>query len=121
MSNITRLETAAARAAKLQNPAQIFFDRRELDQILRIYGRMVAAGEWRDYAMSGTRDQAIFAIFRRASERPLYTLEKTPKLAKRQGAYALKGEQGQILKRGHDLETVLRELDRKSLKIIEND
>ena len=121
MTNITRLHTGSAQPASHQSPAQIFFDRRELGHILRIYGRMVARGEWRDYAMSATKDQAVFAIFRRASERPLYTVEKTPKLARRQGAFALKGEQGQILKRGHDLASVLRELDRKSLKIIENE
>ena len=70
-------------------PAQVFFDRRELDQILRVYGRMVAAGEWRDYGMDALKDAAVFSVFRRTSEAPLYRIEKRPALARRQGAYAV--------------------------------
>jgi hypothetical protein len=88
------------------------FDRRELDQILRIYGRKVAEGEWRDYAIDQLREEAVFSVFRRASETPLYRIVKQPKLARRQGAYALIAATGHILKRGHDLANVLRVLDR---------
>ena len=87
------------------------FDRRELDQILRIYGRKVAEGEWRDYAIDQLREEAVFSVFRRASETPLYRIVKQPKLARRQGAYALIAATGHILKRGHDLANVLRMLD----------
>jgi hypothetical protein len=88
------------------------FDRRELDQILRIYGRKVAEGEWRDYAIDQLREEAVFSVFRRASETPLYRIVKQPRLARRQGAYALIAATGHILKRGHDLANVLRVLDR---------
>ena len=72
--------------------AQVFFDRRELDAILRVYGRMVAAGEWRDYAIGGGREAAVFAIFRRTSEAPAYRIEKRPELARKQGAFAVIGQ-----------------------------
>lgn len=97
----------------------IAFDRRELNAILNIYGRMVAAGEWRDYAIDWLRDRAVFSIFRRASEMPLYRIEKDPKLRTRQGAYAVVGSGGQILKRGHDLKQVLRLFDAKLIKAVE--
>jgi hypothetical protein len=93
------------------------FDRRELDQILRIYGRKVAEGEWRDYAIDQLREEAVFSVFRRASETPLYRIVKQPKLARRQGAYALIAATGHILKRGHDLANVLRMLD-KPLRLV---
>ncbi|HEY7669611.1 MAG TPA: DUF2794 domain-containing protein [Hyphomicrobium sp.] len=86
----------------------ITFNRQELTAILTIYGRKVAAGEWRDYAIDVGRDKAVFSVFRRASECPLYRIEKTPKLARRQGAYAIVAPAGLILKRGHDLCRVLR-------------
>ena len=89
----------------------ISFDRRELNQILRVYGRKVAEGEWRDYAIDLLREEAVFSVFRRASETPLYRIVKQPKLARRQGAYALIAATGHILKRGHDLSNVLRVLD----------
>ena len=89
----------------------ISFDRRELDQILRVYGRKVAEGEWRDYAIDQLREEAVFSVFRRACETPLYRIVKQPKLARRQGAYALIAATGHILKRGHDLANVLRVLD----------
>ncbi len=98
-------------------PAVVTFDRRELQAILDLYGRMVAAGEWRDYAIDFARDRATFSIFRRAAEQPLYRIEKTPRLARRQGAYAAIAAGGLILKRGHELSRVLAVLDRK-LKLV---
>lgn len=95
------------------------FDRRELSQILNIYGRMVALGEWRDYAIDCMRDRAVFSVFRRASENPLYRIEKTPKDARRQGAYSVVGMDGQILKRGHELCLVLRVLERKLIRAVD--
>lgn len=89
----------------------ISFDRHELGAILRVYGRMVAAGEWRDYAIDTLRDRAIFSIFRRSSEMPLFRVVKDPKLARKQGAYSVVGTGGTILKRGHDLSTVLKVFD----------
>lgn len=95
------------------------FDRRELDQILRVYGRKVAEGEWRDYAIDQRRDEAVFSVYRRTSETPLYRIVKQPKLARRQGAYALIAATGHILKRGHDLANVLRVLEPRRLRLIE--
>ncbi len=97
-------------------PEQIAFDRSELSVILGLYGQMVAAGEWRDYGMSFLKDVAIFSIFRRTAEHPLYRVEKRPKLRGRQGMYAVIAMDGQILKRGHDLKTVLRVLERKLIR-----
>ncbi len=94
------------------------FDRHELSEILKIYGRMVAAGEWRDYAIDHLSDRAVFSIFRRASEVPLYRIEKNPKLARRQGAYSVISQTGVILKRGSDLGRVLRVLD-NSLSLVD--
>ncbi len=92
--------------------APISFDRKELNKILEVYGRRVAEGEWRDYAIDHLREQAVFSIFRRASEVPLYRIVKQPKLARRQGAYSLIAATGAILKRGHDLQNVLRVIDK---------
>lgn len=100
-------------------PEQVAFDRAELGAILGLYGRMVAAGEWRDYAMSFLRDCAIFSVFRRAAETPVYRIEKHPGLRARHGMYALIGMDGQILKRGHDLPSVLRLLERKLIRPVE--
>jgi hypothetical protein len=97
----------------------VFFERRELDRILRLYGQMVARGEWRDYAIDGMADRAVFSIFRRASEQPLYRIEKRPALARRQGAWAVIGSGDMILKRGHELEAVLRFFDRARLRVVE--
>lgn len=108
--------TSAAHTANAL--ARTSFSRRELDQILNLYGRKVAAGEWRDYAIDLLREKAVFSIFRRASEIPLYRIEKNPKLARRQGAYAVIAASGAILRRGHSLDNVLRVLDRR-LKLIE--
>jgi hypothetical protein len=98
--------------------AQVRYDRRELNQILNIYGRMVSAGEWRDYAIDFGDDAAVFSIFRRSSEMPLYRIEKRPELRNRQGMYAVIDAGGRILKRGHELDTVLRVFDRKLLKAL---
>ena len=102
-------------ASKPQPPAppQVTFDRRELDQLLRVYGRKVAEGEWRDYAIDFGRERATFSCFRRASEMPQYRIVKEPKLARRQGAWSVLAPNGQILKRGHELPAVLRVFDRK--------
>ncbi len=91
----------------------IFFDRRELDDILAVYGRKVAAGEWRDYAIDMGREKAVFSVFRRSSEVPLYRIEKVPKLARKQGAYSVIAAGGLVLKRGHELRRVLAVLESK--------
>lgn len=96
----------------------IAFNRNELTQILNVYGRKVASGEWRDYAIDMLREKAVFSVFRRASETPLYRIEKAPKLARRQGAYSVIAATGLILKRGSDLGRVLRALDR-GLRLVE--
>jgi hypothetical protein len=97
---------------------QVNFERAELMRILDLYGRMVAAGEWRDYAMDFSRDFAAFAAFRRAAEVPQMRLEKRPALRQRQGIWALFGEHGQVLKRGHELAGVLAPLERRLLKVV---
>ena len=99
--------------------AVVFFDRRELDVLLRLYGQMVAAGIWRDYGIDGLRESAVFSVFRRASEAPLYRIEKRPALAKRQGAWAVIGHGGVVLKRGHDLAQVLKVFDRQRLRVVD--
>ncbi|SFG55981.1 DUF2794 domain-containing protein [Methylobacterium gossipiicola] len=90
---------------------QIAFDRAELRVLFNLYGRMVAAGEWRDYALDFRRDKAVFSIYRRTSEMPLYRVEKDPKLARRQGAYAVVAASGLVMKRGQDLARVLGVLE----------
>ena len=98
---------------------QVFFERRELTRLLALYGRMVAAGEWRDYGIAGLAESAVFSVSRRASEAPLYRIERRPALARRQGAWAVIGQGGVILKRGHELDQVLRVFDRGRLKVVE--
>ncbi|SFL32208.1 DUF2794 domain-containing protein [Shimia haliotis] len=100
-------------------PEQVSFHRTELSVILSLYGRMVAAGEWRDYGISSLREVAVFSVFRRTAENPLYRIEKRPKLRNRQGLYAVIGIDGQVLKRGHDLRTVLRVLERKLIRSVD--
>lgn len=100
-----------------KDPLPVTFHRKELDLILRIYGRMVGEGEWRDYAIGHTHEKAVFAIFKRSGETPLYRVEKNPKLAARQGAYSVVNAHDTILKRGHDLAQVLKVFD-KALKLI---
>ena len=101
-------------------PNQIGFEREELQRILDLYGRMVAAGEWRDYAMDFTRDVAIFAAFRRTAEQPQTRIEKRPALRAKQGMWTLFGEHGQVLKRGHDLANVLAPLERRLVKAVDS-
>ncbi|KJF68147.1 MULTISPECIES: DUF2794 domain-containing protein [Rhizobium] len=103
---------------KDKDPLPVTFHRRELDAILRIYGRMVGEGEWRDYAIDHLREKAVFSVFKRSGEMPLYRIEKNPKLAAKQGAYCVVNTDGRILKRGHELPQVLKVFD-KVLKLIE--
>lgn len=103
--------------AHADTTAVVAFNRTELSDILSVYGRQVAQGEWRDYALDMTRDKAVFSIFRKSSEVPLFRIEKVPKLARRQGAYAVIAATGLILKRGQDLRRVLTVLDKK-LKVV---
>ena len=96
----------------------VAFHRTELSVILSLYGQMVAAGEWRDYGISSLKEVAVFSIFRRTAEQPLYRIEKRPKLRSKQGEYSVIGMDGQILKRGHDLKTVLRVFDKKRIRVV---
>lgn len=98
---------------------QVAFHRTELSVVLSLYGRMVAAGEWRDYGISCLREVAVFSVFRRTAEMPLYRIEKRPKLRLKQGMYSVVGPGGQVLKRGHDLKAVLRVLERKLIRSID--
>jgi len=100
-------------------PEPVAFHRTELGVILTLYGRMVAAGEWRDYGISHLQDVAIFAIFRRTAEHPIYRIEKRPRMRDKQGQYSVIGMDGRILKRGHDLKTVLRVLERKLIRAVD--
>jgi hypothetical protein len=100
-----------AQSAPSRIPLAVAFDRKELQLILSVYGRKVGQGEWRDYAMDFLRERAVFSVYARMSERPLFIIEKTPRLRNRQGQYAVTNQQGRILKRGHDLALVLRVLD----------
>lgn len=113
MNSITRFPSG--------RPSQevVAFHRTELSVILSLYGRMVAAGEWRDYGISSLRDVAVFSVFRRTAEHPLYRIEKRPRLRNRQGQYAVIGMEGQVLKRGHDLASVLRVLERKLIRAVD--
>lgn len=98
---------------------QVTFDREELRTILNLYGRMVAAGEWRDYAIDFARERAVFSVYRRSSESPLYRIVKDPRLARKQGAYAVEATSGLVLKRGTELARVLRALE-TPLKLVPN-
>lgn len=111
MSNVTPFPKGGA--------GQVGFDRQELQRIMDLYGRMVSAGHWRDYAMDMGREAAIFSAFRRAAERPEYRIEKRPALRNRQGMWALYGEHGQVLKRGHELAGVLAPIERRLVKAVE--
>jgi len=107
-SNVTFAHSAIA--------STVFFTRKEFTEILDLYGRKVAAGEWRDYAIDFGREKAVFSVFRRTSEVPLYRIEKNPRLARRQGAYSVIAATGLVLKRGHDLSRVLGVLE-KSIRL----
>ena len=104
---------AARNTAATQSPSRVTFNRIELTRILNLYGRMVAGGEWRDYSIDFLRDRAVFSVFRRASEVPLYRIEKDPRLARKQGMYSVISATGLILRRGPELERVLLVIDRK--------
>ncbi|HXA40878.1 MAG TPA: DUF2794 domain-containing protein [Phenylobacterium sp.] len=99
--------------------ATVFFERRELTRLLSLYGRMVSAGEWRDYAIDGLSESAVFSVYKRSSEAPLYRIEKRPALARRQGAWAVLGQAGMVLRRGHELEQVLRFFDKGRFKVVD--
>ena len=111
--------TPADSRPAIREAPYVAFDRHELSEILKVYGRMVAAGEWRDYAIDHLSDRAVFSIFRRFSEVPLYRVEKNPKLARRQGAYSVIAQTGMILKRGGELARVLRVIDKSWLSVAE--
>ena len=122
------VERAQSRPMNVQSPTpfpgsnvhdKVAFDRHELGVILSVYGRFVAAGEWRDYGMSFLKDVAVFSIFRRTAEHPIYCIEKRPRLRNRQGQYAVIGMDGQVLKRVTDLRMVLRVLERKLIRSVE--
>jgi hypothetical protein len=104
-------------ARRERSDIPVSFERRELEQILRLYGRMVAANEWRDYAIDQLRDRAVFSVFRRTSETPLFQIVKNPSLARKQGAYSVVAATGAIMKRGHELARVLSVFD-KTLKLV---
>ncbi|TBN11611.1 DUF2794 domain-containing protein [Agrobacterium cavarae] len=103
---------------RAKDPLPVTFHRRELDAILRVYGRMVGEGEWRDYAIDHMKEKAVFSVFKRSGEMPLFRIEKNPKLAAKQGAYTVINTDGRILKRGHELPQVLKVFD-KALKLID--
>lgn len=111
-ASVTRIKPVAKHTAKTA------FHRTEMSPILDVYGRLVQSGQARDYAIGMFPDKAVFAIFRRAAEQPTYRIEKVPALASRQGAFAVYGSAGQVLKRGHDLKTVLRVFDSRKFDVI---
>ncbi len=113
MSNVVSLNSHNAK-----RPSQIAFNRKELGLILNVYGQMVSKGDWKDYAMDFLRDKAVFSVFRRASEHPLYRIEKVPALKQKQGQFAVIAPGGLILKRGHELEVVLRVFDKQRFRSI---
>jgi hypothetical protein len=108
---VARTATAGQLASQL--PSRVTFNRLELNRILNLYGRMVADGEWRDYAIDFLKERAVFSVFRRASEVPIYRIEKDPRLVRKQGMYSVISATGLILRRGHELERVLLVIDRK--------
>lgn len=114
VGNVTRIISSTSTRSK----PPVCFNRQELNIILNVYGRRVAAGEWRDYALDMEKDRAVFSIFRRSSEMPIYRVEKNPKLARKQGAFCVISASGQILKRGTDLRRVLSIFD-KHLRLVE--
>lgn len=114
LTHLAGLKPAAVAQASSPSPisATVTFDRHELREIFNLYGRMVASGEWRDYAMDFGKERAVFSVYRRSNEHPLFRIEKNPKLARKQGAYAVIAVTGLILKRGHELARVLKVLDK---------
>lgn len=116
----TTLPPAQQGNGQRRDSSTTVFDRRELSDILALYGRKVAAGEWRDYAMDFGRETAVFSVYRRTSEWPIYRIEKNPRNARKQGAYSVISATGHILKRGHELKRVLEVLEKKSLYLVES-
>ena len=112
-ADLSDIPAAARHAAAGASPGRVTFNRIELNRILNLYRRMVADGEWRDYAIDFLRDRAVFSVFRRASEVPIYRIEKDPRLARKQGIYSVISASGLILRRGHELDRVLLAIDRK--------
>jgi hypothetical protein len=112
-------ETAPHSQPTASADAVVHFDRRELNQLLGVYGRMVSAGHWRDYAIDGLKGAAVFSVYRRSSEFPLYRIEKRPALARRQGIWAVLAHGGLVLKRGHELSQVLKVFDRARFAVVE--
>ena len=112
--------TRSAEPQKLRAKPEprVVFHKRELTRILAIYGQLIGAGAARDYAIAMLKDRAVFSIYRRASEQPTWTVEKVPALSRKQGAWAVRGSNGQVLKRGHDLDPVLKVFDRHRLRIV---
>lgn len=116
MSHIVDFPTSNKR--NTNTPSQITFDRKELSAILNVYGQMVSKGDWKDYALDFLKDKAVFSIYRRASEHALYRIEKVPALRKKQGQFAVIAPGGLVLKRGHDLQTVLKVFDKARFKSV---
>lgn len=114
---ISAMQTPAPSLDSYRSPPVVVFTRQELARILSVYGQFVAAGEWRDYGLDHLRERAVFSIFRRASEVPIYRVEKHPRLAEKQGAFMVVTMTGAILRRGKDVEQVLRVFDRARLKL----
>lgn len=112
MNSVTPIQSA-------HNPLPVAFQRQELGLVLSLYGRFVAAGEWRDYAISNLKDVSIFSVFKRTAENPIYRIEKCPDLRHKQGQYCVKGIDGRVLRRGNDLAMVLRVLERKLIRTVE--
>ena len=122
-NNITQLfrrpeRTPASAAPQPSMPALVSFNRQELREILGLYGRRVAEGEWRDYAINFTPQKAVFSVFRRSSEMPLYRIEKDPALGAKQGTFAAIVATGLILRRGNDLNRVLAALEKKPRLVV---
>ncbi|MDP3377141.1 MAG: DUF2794 domain-containing protein [Brevundimonas sp.] len=113
--------SSASQDSSVSQPVRspVFFERRELDQLLRVYGRLVAAGDWRDYSLVGGADVAEFAVYARSGDAPLFRVEKRPALQTRQGQWAVIGQGGQVLKRGRDLAQVLRVFDARRFQVID--
>lgn len=121
MSNIIPISPTPPQTSsntKPKRPSQVAFDRRELGLILNVYGQMVSKGDWKDYAMDFLRDKAVFSIYRKATEHALYRIEKVPDLRQKQGQFAVIAPGGLILKRGHDLEAVLRVFDKQRFRTV---
>ena len=113
----SQLQGGETPAVPLAPGSRVTFSRRELDRLFGLYGRKVAAGEWRDYAIDFLKDRAVFSVFRRACEAPIYRIEKSQRAARRQGAYSVISATGLIVRRGHELDPVLRAIDR-SLSVV---